>query len=65
MRAAECLHEINLTHQRRRGVDPQEIGDEVDDDDDTSLNNSSSSSDVLHESGGDGGGGGGDDCKVR
>ena len=25
MRAAERLREINLTHQRRRGVDPQEM----------------------------------------
>ena len=47
MRAAERLQEINLMHQRRRGVDPQEIGEEVDDDDDTSHSGSSSSSDCL------------------
>ncbi|XXG73391.1 hypothetical protein AAC387_Pa07g2317 [Persea americana] len=56
MRAAERLREINLTHQRRRGVDPQEMRDEVDDDEDISLSSSSSSSDVPHDSDGDGGG---------
>ena len=59
MRAAERLREINLTHQRRRGVDPQEMRDEVDDDEDTSLSTTSSSSDVPQDSDGDDGGGDG------
>ena len=61
MRAAERLREINLTHQRRRGIDPQEMRDEVDDDEDISLSSSSSSSDVPHDSDGDGGGDDGGD----
>ncbi|RWR84870.1 hypothetical protein CKAN_01370200 [Cinnamomum micranthum f. kanehirae] len=60
MRAAERLCEIDLTHQRRRGVDPQEMRDEVNDDEDTSLSSSSSSLDVPHDSDGDGGGDGSD-----
>ncbi|RWR73192.1 hypothetical protein CKAN_00144800 [Cinnamomum micranthum f. kanehirae] len=61
MRAAERLREINLTHQRRHGVNPQEMRDEVDDDEDTSLSSTSSSSDVPHDSDGDGGG---DGCEI-
>ena len=53
------LREINLTHQRRSGIDPQEMRDEVDDDKDTSLSSSSSSSYVPCDSTGDGGGRGG------
>ncbi|RWR73274.1 hypothetical protein CKAN_00153900 [Cinnamomum micranthum f. kanehirae] len=60
MRVAERLYEINLTHQRRRGVNPQEMRDEVDDDEDISLSSTSSSSDVPHDSDGDGGGDGGE-----
>ncbi|XXG58939.1 hypothetical protein AAC387_Pa04g1117 [Persea americana] len=61
MRAAERLREINLTHQRRRGIDPQEMQDEVDDDEDITLSSSSSSSDVPHDSDGDGSGDNGGD----
>ena len=51
----ERLHEINLTNQRRCGVDPEEMQDEVDDDEDTSLSSSSSSLDMPHDSDVDGG----------